>query len=257
VFALTTLCLGVQTRAVFGEKLSFPLRTKTLTLTVYRPATPPKGTIFMGSGDAGWVGLAVRMSEFLVEQGYVVVGFNVREYLSSFTSGGQHISIEEARSDYGAMAQFAAAQGLVHHPVLLSGVSEGAALAVVAAGDPKNRAWADGVVTMGLPASAELAWRWIDFGALITRREPAEPSFAPHEYVGAVSPLPLAMIQSSTDEYATDTDRARLLAEARPPKKMVMINAANHRFTDKLPELRVELLAAIAWVTSAAHSSSR
>ena len=252
-----SLGLGAQTRAAFGEKLTLQVRTKPLTLTIYRPATPPKGTVFMGSGDAGWVGLAVRMSEFLVEQGYVVVGINVREYLSSFTAGALHVTIEDARTDYRTMAEFAAAQGLVHHPVLLSGVSEGAALAVVAAGDPKNRGWADGVVAMGLPASAELAWRWIDFGALITRRDPNEPSFSPHEYVGAVSPLPLAMIQSSTDEYATDADRARLLAAANPPKKMVMIDAANHRFTDKLPELRTELLAAIGWVTSPATRGSR
>ena len=30
-----------------------------------------------------------------------------------------------------------------------------------------------------------------------------------------------------------------------------MIAAANHRFTDKLPELRAEMLSAIAWVNTA------
>ncbi len=107
---------------------------------------------------------------------------------------------------------------------------------------------------MGLPATAELAWRWVDMASLITRREAEEPSFAPDGYLGAVAPIPLAMIQSATDDFSTDADRARLLAAAKPPKKMIMIGAANHRFTDKLPELRTELLGAIAWIMSAASS---
>jgi dienelactone hydrolase len=211
----------------------------------------------MGSGDLGWVGLAVKMSEFLVQQNYVVVGFNVREYLSSFTSGSQHVSIDDVRADYRAMSEFLTRQGLMHHPVLLSGVSEGAALAAAAAGDPRNHTWIDGIVTMGLPATAELAWRWTDLTSLISRRDADEPSFAPYEYLGAIAPIPLAMIQSATDDYSTDADRAALLNAAKPPKKMIMIGAANHRFTDKLPELRTELLGAIAWITTSAASSRR
>jgi type IV secretory pathway VirJ component len=211
----------------------------------------------MGSGDLGWVGLAVKMSEFLVEQNYVVVGFNTREYLSSFTVGSQHVSIDDVRSDYRALSELLTRQGLLHHPLLLSGVSEGAALAVAAAGDPASHKWIDGVVTMGLPATAELAWRWTDMASFITRRDAEEPSFAPREYLGAIAPIPLAMIQSATDDYSTDADRAALLNAAKPPKKMIMIGAANHRFTDKLPELRTELLGAIAWITATAASSRR
>jgi alpha-beta hydrolase superfamily lysophospholipase len=211
----------------------------------------------MGSGDLGWVGLAVKMSDFLVQQNYVVVGFNVREYLSSFTAGSQHVSIADVRGDYRAMSELLARRGLLQRPVLLSGVSEGAALAVAAAGDPGNHPWIDGVVTMGLPATAELAWRWTDMTSLITRRDAGEPSFAPSGHLGAIAPIPLAMIQSATDEYSTDADRAALLNAAKPPKKMIMIGAANHRFTDKLPELRTELLGAIAWITATAASSRR
>jgi alpha-beta hydrolase superfamily lysophospholipase len=218
---------------------------------VYRPAAPVRGTIIIGSGDAGWVGLAVRLSEFLAQQGYVVIGFNVREYLSTFTAGSQHVEVADARADYRAMSELLGRQGLLQHPVLLSGVSEGAALAVVAAGDPKNRPWVDGVVAVGVPATAELAWRWIDLAALMMKRDADEPSFAPADYVSAVSPIPLAMIQSSTDEYISDADRSRLIGAAKAPKKMIMIPAANHRFTDKLPELRSEMLSAIAWVNSA------
>ena len=123
---------------------------------------------------------------------------------------------------------------------------------MVAAGDPRNRPWVDGVVAVGVPATAELAWRWIDLAALVMKRDADEPSFAPADYVGAVSPTPLALIQSSTDEFLSETDRARLISAAKAPKRMTMIPAANHRFTDKLPELQAEMLSAIAWVNTAA-----
>jgi alpha-beta hydrolase superfamily lysophospholipase len=165
--------------------------------------------------------------------------------------GTAHVSIADVRSDYRRMSELLSTRGVPQHPLLLSGVSEGAALAVAAAGDPRNRPWVDGVVAVGLPATAELAWRWIDLAALVMKKDADEPSFAPVDYVSAVSPIPLAMIQSSTDEYITESDRARLLTAARAPKKMTMIAAGNHRFTDKLPELRAEVLAAIAWATSA------
>ncbi len=36
----------------------------------------------MGSGDVGWVGTGVDVAKFLSAQGFVVVGVNVRQYLS-------------------------------------------------------------------------------------------------------------------------------------------------------------------------------
>lgn len=252
---LVALSFSLPATAGSVERRPFSLRSKTLTVAIYRPSIPILGTVVMGSGDAGWVGLAVRTSEFLVSQGYVVIGLNVREYLSVFTEGKGHVSPDDVRADYLALSKWLAAQQLLRRPVLLSGVSEGAALSIVAAGEVKNRSWVDGVVAMGVPETAELAWRWYDFAALVTRSDANEPSFSPASYVGAVAPIPLVMIQSATDEYVTAEGRGRLLAAAREPRKMVLIPAANHRFTDKLPELRQEYLAAIAWVS--AHPPAR
>ena len=71
--------------------------------------------------------------------------------------------------------------------------------------------WIDGVLTMGLPPSAEIAWRWTDVTAWFTRRDPAEPSFAPGDVIAAVAPVPLFMIQSRKDEYVAPADYERLL----------------------------------------------
>ena len=232
------------------EKIDFPLRGRTLTLALYRPVGPPKGTIVMGSGDVGWVGLAVDLSKILAPEGYEVVGINIRQYLSAFTAKGRHLTPSDIQSDYGALAQFLRPRGLLPGPVIVSGVSEGAAFAVVAAASAANHAWLDGVMTMGLPATAELAWRWTDFTSWITKKDAPEPSCEPAQYIAAVSPLPLWMIQSTKDEYVPKADYERFQALARPPSRLILIDAANHRFTDKRDELRAQVDAGLQWIAA-------
>lgn len=234
-------------RASTTEKLS--IRGQTLSLTVYAPRGPVRGTIIIGSGDVGWVGLAVSLAEEYSGLGYTVIGINVRQYLSSFTWGKAHLEVSEVPGDYRAISDFAVSRKLLTHPVVLSGVSEGAALAVLAASDARNHAWIDGVITLGLPPTAELAWRWSDIASWITKRDADEPSFAPHEVIAGVSPLPLYMIQSTKDEYVSPSDYERFRTMARDPKQLVLIDASNHRFTDRRKELSAAFTQGLNWVT--------
>lgn len=238
--------------AATSRKLVVDVRGQTLTLSVYVPkaGVPVRGTILMGSGDVGWVGLATTLAEFLSDGGYIVAGINARQYLSAFVKGAEHLRVDQVPADYDALAAALRAQGLLVRPVILSGVSEGAALAVAAAASPGSHRWVDGVVTMGLPPTAELAWRWKDVLAWVTKRDADEPSFSPHEIIARVSPLPLWMIQSTRDEYVEEADYRRFESTAREPKRLVLIAAKNHRFTDKLPQLKDQLLAGLAWFES-------
>jgi type IV secretory pathway VirJ component len=232
-----------------SEKLPITIRGKTLTLELYAPpgGAPPKGTVLMGSGDVGWVGLGVDLSELLSKEGYFVVGVNVRQYLASFTSGAAHVTIDQVPADYGAIVQLLRDLHRLTPPVVVAGVSEGAALAVLAGAAPTNRAWLTGVITMGLPPNAELAWRWSDVASWITKRDADEPSFEPAQIVGRVSPVPLWMIQSTKDEYVTEADYRRFESLARPPRRLVLIDASNHRFTDRRAQLWQQFLAGLAW----------
>jgi alpha-beta hydrolase superfamily lysophospholipase len=230
------------------ETLDVQVRGKTLSLTIYRPATTPRGTIVMGSGDVGWVGLAVSMAQQLSADGYVVAGLNVRQYLSAFADGKSHLTEADVPRDYRTIALSLREHDLLPSPVIMSGVSEGAALSALAASDPSNHSWIDGVVAMGLPEVAELAWHWSDVPAWIFKKDANEPSFHAHEIVAAVSPLPLALIQSTKDEYVPEADYRRIFDTARDPKKLFLIDASNHRFTDKTRELRAAYASAIEWV---------
>ena len=233
-----------------AEKVPITIRDRALTLELYLPkdGTTPKGTVLMGSGDVGWVGLGVDLSEFLSEQGYAVVGINVRQYLSSFTSHTGHVTTDQVPRDYAAIAQLLRDRHTLWEPVIVAGVSEGAALAVVAGAEPANHAWIKGVLTMGLPPSAELAWRWADITSWITKKDADEPSFEPHLFIAGISPIPIWMIHSTKDEYVTEADFRRFEREAGAPKRLVLIDASNHRFTDRLPQLRQQVLAGLAWM---------
>ena len=249
IAALIALAMLCATAEASTERVDVPVRGKTMALTIYLPAVPPsqfKGTILMGSGDVGWVGLATSLADFLSADGYVVVGINVRQYLSVFRTRDGHLTVADVPGDYGQIAAYLRGRNLLRPPVVVSGVSEGAALAVLGASTQVNHAWIDGVITMGLPATAELAWRWTDFTSWITKKDSDEPSFSARDFIGAVSPKALWMIQSTTDEYVTEADYRDLEAAARPPRTLVLIPASNHRFTDRIAELRQAYLTALA-----------
>ena len=72
---------------------------------------------------------------------------------------------------------------------------------------------------MGLPPTAELAWRWTDAGAWITKRDADEPSFAPRDVIARVSPVPLCMIQSTKDEYVSKAEVGAVARRARRAQK--------------------------------------
>jgi len=241
----------LPSRAFPAQKFDVALRGQTLTLEVYAPQGTQAGTVFMASGDVGWVGLATTMAEDLAGQGFLVVGINARQYLSAFTTKTGHLEPADVPRDFRTMRDALNRQRALPRPTIVSGVSEGAALAVLAGSDAGNHDWIDGVITMGLPPTAELAWRWSDVSSWITKRDPDEPSFAPASVLASVSPVPLAMIQSTKDEYVSEADYRKLLDVAREPKRQFLIAAGNHRFTDKLPELRTAYDAALRWVMTA------
>jgi type IV secretory pathway VirJ component len=242
--------LAFSATAAAADRIQTPLRGRTMPLTLYRPTGTPKGTIVMGSGDVGWVGLAVSRAQDLSSDGYIVVGLNVREYLSTFTSKRTHLSPEDIQHDFGEMSRYLRERGLLVAPVILSGVSEGAGIAVVAAAAPENHEWVSGVITMGLPQTSEIAWRWSDFTSWITKKDAAEPSVNATDYLAHIAPIPLAMIQSTKDEYVPESDYRAMERTAREPKKLTLIDASNHRFTDRIPELRRAYADALAWIAT-------
>ena len=150
--------------------------------------------------------------------------------------------------DYAVLAAYAA-KGGSQKPILI-GVSEGAGLSVLAATDPGTKAAIAGVIGLGLPNLNELGWRWRDSVIYLTHGIPKEPVFSTQAIVDRVAPTPLAAIHSTQDEFVPLAEAQRIVDSAKEPKRLWVIKAADHRFSDSLPEFDRQLLDAIDWVRS-------
>lgn len=202
--------------------------------------------IIVASGDGGWFHLGPHVAELLARRGFFVVGFDVKAYLAGFTTDTSTLRPTDEPGDFKTLAAFASA-ATGRKPILI-GVSEGAGLAVLAAADPETNAVLSGVVGLGLPDHNELGWRWKDSLIYLTHRPPNEPGFSSAALVSAVAPLPLALLESTHDEFVPLGETQRILARAAEPKRLWVIDATNHRFSSNLPEFDARLIEAIAWV---------
>lgn len=220
------------------------LRGHQLTLQLYGPRDGQP--VVVTSGDGGWIHLGPHVAETLAAHGFFVVGVDAKAYLSSFTSGSTTLRPEDEPRDFAAIAAYAA-RGRSGRPVLV-GVSEGAGLSVLAATDPGTQAAIGGVVGLGLPDLNELGWRWKDSLIYITHGVPNEPTFSTAAVVARVAPTPLAAIHSTQDEFVPLTEAQRVLERAQEPKRLWIVKAADHRFSDNLAEFDARLLDALAWV---------
>ena len=203
--------------------------------------------VIVTSGDGGWIHLGPRVAEFLASKGCFVVGFDAKAYLESFTTGRTVLRPEDEPGDYKALVDWAA-QGGARKPILL-GVSEGAGLSVLAATDPKTKTAIAGVIGLGLPNTNELGWRWKDAMIYVTHGVPNEPTFSTAAVVNRVSPLPLAAIHSTHDEFVPLPEVQRVIDAASPPKRLWIVQASDHRFSDNPAALEQALIEAVAWVT--------
>ena len=202
--------------------------------------------VIVASGDGGWIHLGPHVAELLATRGFFVVGFDVKAYLAGFTTENATLRPADEPGDFKALAAFASA-ATGRKPILI-GVSEGAGLSVLAATDPQTKAMLGGIVGLGLPDHNELGWRWKDSLIYLTHRPPNEPGFSSSTLVAGVAPLPLALLQSTHDEFVPLAETQRILARASEPKRLWVIDAVNHRFSSNLVEFDGRLMEAIAWV---------
>lgn len=237
IFAATT---GTSTQST--DVLT--IRGHAQSLRIYgRRGDPP---VVVSSGDGGWIHLGPHVAELLAGRGFLVVGVDVKAYLSSFTSRTATLRPEDEPADFAAIAAYAA-KGGAQKPILV-GVSEGAGLSVLAATDPGTKTAIAGVIALGLPDLNELGWRWKDALIYVTHGVPREPTFSTSAIVDRVAPLPLAAIHSTMDEFVPLAEARRIIDLAKPPKRLWVVKAADHRFSDNTAEFDQRLLEAIAWV---------
>lgn len=217
-------------------------RTQVVHLYGHRGAPP----VVVSSGDGGWIHLGPHLAQTLAAHGFFVVGFNVKAYLESFTTERSSLTTDDVRGDFRSLVNFAAA-GSSERPILV-GVSEGAGLSVLAATNPGLQPQIAGVVGLGLPDINELAWRWTDSVIFLTHGVPNEPTFSVGDVIAKAAPVPIAAVHSDRDEFVPIREIERVMAAAHEPKRLWIVNAADHRFSNNTVECDRRLFDAIDWI---------
>src|SRR6185503_9374946 len=131
--AVCVLLAGRVASAQTTEMITLRGHSQSLRLYGTRGRTP----VIVSSGDGGWIHLGPHVAEVLAAHGFFVVGFDVKAYLERFTSGKTTLRQEDEPGDYKVITDFAA-RGASAKPILI-GVSVGAGLSVLAAGDPRMK----------------------------------------------------------------------------------------------------------------------
>jgi fermentation-respiration switch protein FrsA (DUF1100 family) len=78
---------------------------------------------------------------------------------------------------------------------------------------------------------------------------PKEPMFSTVAIVSRLGPTPLAAIHSTQDEFVPLTEAQQVIDGAREPKKLWIVKASDHRFSDNLAEFDQRLLEALTWIS--------
>ena len=237
-------CWISESAAQAQTTATLSIRTKNQKLRLFGP--PGGDPVIVSSSDGGWVRLGPHIASVLAAKGFFVVGLDAKAYLESFTSATTTLSIEDEPADYRVLADFAA-HATGRRPILI-GVSEGAGLSVLAATDPQTKAAIAGVIGVGLPDLTELGWRWKDSLIYLTHGVPNEPTFRTSAVIGKVAPVPIGVIHSTHDEFFSVADVQKLFDGLQDPKKLWVVKAVDHRFSDNLEEFDRRLVEAVAWL---------
>ena len=214
-----------------------------------RDAVAPMPAIY-ACGDGGWRGLAPRTAQQLAHVGFAVAGIDSKIFLRELSSPQNPLTIKTLGSDYSEIATALRTYANVdtNSPVFVYGWSLGAGFAIAVGSDQTTRSnWA-GIVAIGLPAQNQLV---SGLGANHANlRDPgnSQLGFRSETVLSGLSPVPLVMIESTSDTASPQKVSRRLFAAAHDPKQYVLINAENHRFSGARVEFYAALSNAVTWI---------
>ena len=211
-----------------------------------RPATPA----IYACGDGGWRGLAPRTAQELAHMGFAVAGIDSKVYLREFSTLQNPLTIKQLAHDYVDVANALRSYAKVNPetPVYVYGWSLGAGFAIAVGSDVETRSnWA-GIISIGLPRQNQLVSGVNGNHANLSNEGNALYGFRSERVLSMIAPVPLVMIQSTSDTASPQKVGTALFATAGDPKKYVLIKASNHRFSGARDEFYAALSDAVTWM---------
>jgi dienelactone hydrolase len=214
----------------------------TVHLTPGAAASARLPLLIYATGDGGWRGKDVDVYRQLVGWGYPTAGFSAPEYVKHLRGDEETTTPARLARDYAALIDLAKeALALPDSArVILVGVSRGAGLSVVAAGQRALQGSLEGVLAMGLTKEEEHV-RWF------RRRSTTELKI--YDYLPSLGSLPLAVIQSTNDNYLPAESARTLFGVDSDHRQFHAIDARNHSFAGARSRLYDAMRESLAWMT--------
>jgi dienelactone hydrolase len=243
---------------VSTEDRTIEIRGRQFVVHFYRRNDDASATpAIYACGDGGWRGLAPRTAQQLAHVGFAVAGIDSKIYLKQFSSTATPLTTRQLASDYvdvaKALRQYARVGPAT--PVFVYGWSLGAGFAIAVGADQATRSnWA-GIISIGLPKQNQLVSGV--GGNHVDLKSEAFAGFRTQDLMAAIAPVPLVMIQSTTDTASPIKVGRALFDAAAQPKQFVLIKANNHRFTGAREEFYAALSNAAQWMKDTFASSSQ
>ena len=245
---------------VVTEDREVTVRGQQFNVHFYRPsADGPARLAIYACGDGGWRGLAPRTAQQLAHMGFAVAGIDSKIYLRDFSSVNNPLSIKQLAHDYADVAVALRDYAKVERatPVYVYGWSLGAGFAIAVGSDAETRAnWA-GIISIGLPKQNQLVSGVRGNHANLRNESTAFYGFRSEDLMAQIAPVPLVMIQSTTDTASPQKVGTSLFATAKDPKKYVLIKASNHRFSGAREEFYSALNDAVVWMRETRNGGRR
>lgn len=236
---------------VVTEDRDVSVRGQQLRVHFYRPRSGKSALpAIYACGDGGWRGLAPRTAEQLAHMGFAVAGIDAKVYLREFSSLKSPLTINQLARDYAEVARGLRTYAKVDAatPVYVYGWSLGAGFAIAVGSDAQTRAnWA-GIISIGLPKQNQLVSGVGANHANLNNEANVLYGFRSEDVLAGIAPVPLVMIQSTSDTASPQKVGRALFAAAGDPKRYVLIKASNHRFSGARDEFYAALGDAVTWI---------
>ena len=208
----------------------------------------PRPLLVYATGDGGWHRKDLDLYRHLVGFGYPTVGFDAHDYVTHLGDGDSTTPARLA-ADYERIISAAkeTLQLPSGYPVVLVGVSRGAGLSVVAAGQRDLRPSIAGVLAVALTKEEEYVKR---LGRLRRRgRPPAGPEMVEvYDYLARLGAMPIAVVQSTRDNYLPADAARKLFGPDNPHRWFQPIQAGNHSFGGARPRLYDAMERSLTWI---------
>lgn len=187
------------------------------------------GTILFFHGNGDNVSTQLPNTFWLVKEGYDLYVFDYREYGLSQGKAELDVIIE----DMASMISYTVNQLPENEKLIVMGHSLGAAMAIYAVAHSDYRDRLEALITIEAFSDYHditqdvLSKSWLLWLFQWPLSFTVDNSYRPLDSVGLISPIPMAIIHSKSDEMIPMYHAERLFAAAKQPKTFLLINS-NH-----------------------------